>query len=380
MITRSLICLFLFWIGCMPISIQAQKIISTTSGQYILIQPDYTYEVIIPDAEKGTVDVFENPDAKSTRLLPEQVNRISKVKNELQELEVTARVQLESLYDDIQALDYQLSKAKENNDTDAFLSLRSELRHLEENREILADLQDESASLIEALEKLRDSRPKNFEKKFNKILATANKKINTQYELIEETETPSLQVITTDSRPSMSTAYAVNKTTFPRYTPGCKIAYDDYDASLKKDRKTLAPEPIFSYTHPRLKPVFKTENFLDAEAYLSRIGKNNYLVINVRLHSKDAGNAYGAVRKGEMVRIHLIGPHKVYGYATYSTQGDIEPYSGDMVYELIYLLEDSDVKKLEDYPIKDIGIVWTSGYEQYEVYDVDILQRQARCL
>ena len=50
------------------------------------------------------------------------------------------------------------------------------------------------------------------------------------------------------------------------------------------------------------------------------------------------------------------------------------------VYALSFELDKSQIKKLKKYEIDKVGVEWSSGYEEYEVYEVDALMNQLSCL
>ncbi|MBK8053036.1 MAG: hypothetical protein IPK35_07155 [Saprospiraceae bacterium] len=51
-----------------------------------------------------------------------------------------------------------------------------------------------------------------------------------------------------------------------------------------------------------------------------------------------------------------------------------------MIYKIDFLLKDSDVKALSEVPVDTIGIMWTSGFESYVIYNIDVIMKQLSCI
>ena len=80
------------------------------------------------------------------------------------------------------------------------------------------------------------------------------------------------------------------------------------------------------------------------------------------------------------MRITLISGKKIDIYSLETSYGEIENYTGHVVYKTDFLLKDGDIKSLADIPLDTIGLMWTSGFETYIIYNIDVIMKQLSCL
>ena len=46
----------------------------------------------------------------------------------------------------------------------------------------------------------------------------------------------------------------------------------------------------------------------------------------------------------------------------------------------VYGINNENVKMLSKFPIDKVGIMWTSGFETYDIYNVDLIMNHLSCL
>ena len=76
----------------------------------------------------------------------------------------------------------------------------------------------------------------------------------------------------------------------------------------------------------------------------------------------------------------MINGQRVYGRNINNDKGQIESYTGHTLYTGIYELKKDDINALKNQYLDHIGIIWSSGYEEYDIYNVDFLKNQIKCL
>lgn len=160
----------------------------------------------------------------------------------------------------------------------------------------------------------------------------------------------------------------------------CKVKLKGIDKRTRKERTELESGHLFGYTHPNIKSYFKEKDYLTCNAKLSKVGGLYYLSFEVRIASIKANKSYGSLDKGSGIRIKLINGETVNLYNISAATGFIEPLTGVTVYQTNYPMEKSEFKKLSKTELDKIGVIWSTGYEEYEIYEVDFLINQAECL
>nr|MBX2817617.1 hypothetical protein [Saprospiraceae bacterium] len=163
--------------------------------------------------------------------------------------------------------------------------------------------------------------------------------------------------------------------------PNCRFAFDGVDQFNGGVRREMEEEILFTHTDPRLRAYLKGREYVTAEAYLSSVaGGYRYLTLTVRIASKNARREYGSLRSSSLLNIRLLDGSIVSLFSQDGSSGTIDPQSGDLVYKVLYGIDYQKTKLLAKSEVDQVRIVWSSGYEDYEVYNVDFFTRQLDCL
>ena len=109
-------------------------------------------------------------------------------------------------------------------------------------------------------------------------------------------------------------------------------------------------------------------------------GKEYYLHLQCSITSKDAAKNYGFIDEGSLMRIFLVNGRNIAINSSIKSSSRIENYTGNTIYEVYYPLKKDDLNNLQKFPLDAIGIMWSSGFEKYEIFQVDVLMHQINCL
>lgn len=160
----------------------------------------------------------------------------------------------------------------------------------------------------------------------------------------------------------------------------CRVAYNDVDLTTYRKRIQMEFDPLFYYTHPQLSKHYKATSFLTGYGSIVRIGLQTYVAFRISIKSKDAVRNYGQIEMGSKTRIRLINGETIYIKAAMNANGKYHDHSESTVYNVLFELPKNKAKLLERYEIDEIGIMWTSGFESYEVYNLDLFRHQIKCI
>jgi len=137
---------------------------------------------------------------------------------------------------------------------------------------------------------------------------------------------------------------------------------------------------ILSYTPIRLRSHLKDKSFMDINASIAKSDNQFYLNLDIVFKSKDAPKTYGYVAEGDLLRVEFVNGMRISLKSLANSYGALEEYTGHAIYKTSYLIDKEALKYLENIPIDKVGILWSSGYEGYVVYEVDVLMKQINCL
>ncbi len=160
----------------------------------------------------------------------------------------------------------------------------------------------------------------------------------------------------------------------------CEIAYQRVIHNTKSKRIDLVPQYFFSFTQPELKSFYKQNNFINAYCQLSKNNGILHLNLNVKLSSSVARENYGVISTDNNISLILIKGGHVELKCIKGSRGKTNDIANHTIYALMYELDKSHVKKLRKYEIDKVGIEWSSGYEEHEVYEIDAIMNQLKCM
>jgi hypothetical protein len=153
------------------------------------------------------------------------------------------------------------------------------------------------------------------------------------------------------------------------------------DSTFKTRNKSLSPklQYWFSYTPQKMKPYFKSRNLVTGYCAIAKIDGKEYLRLKNIITSKDAATNYGGIAEGSFMKLVFITGKTISIKAIAKSTSSLENYTGNIIVETLFSI-DKDVKKLfENVPVDTIGIMWSSGFEVYPIYEVDALINSVYC-
>lgn len=163
--------------------------------------------------------------------------------------------------------------------------------------------------------------------------------------------------------------------------PECQVAFAGVDDFTGKNRKDLQPQILFYHTDERLKPYLKNEDYLTTQAYLSTLeGGFHFLTLIIQIASKNAQLEYGSIERGSVVSFKTLGGKTAKLQANKTDNGLYDTRTDSFIYRVQYIISGGAKKILESELIDQIRVTWSRGYEDYEIYEVDLLKRQFECL
>lgn len=160
----------------------------------------------------------------------------------------------------------------------------------------------------------------------------------------------------------------------------CAIAFEGIDPKSGYFRKDLKQQFLFSHTDDRLRVYLKDKEYLRCEGYFSANGGYRYLILEFTFAYPNAREAYGFIEEGSVLTIKMLN-----GDFVNLRSGDIALGSYDtetelLTYRVNYPIDRSQMNYLKNSEADAIRVFWSSGFEEYEVYQLDFFSNQLRCM
>lgn len=161
----------------------------------------------------------------------------------------------------------------------------------------------------------------------------------------------------------------------------CIVAFSGTDEYSKKKRIDLQKEILFEYTDPEVATYLKGRSYVTCEAnFIEFIGDVRILSLRITVASRMARAEYGYLNSNALMSIKLLNGETVTLFAGGSDVGQIDNENNLTVYKVNFPVTRENQKVLTGSLIDKIKIVWSTGYEEYPVTNIDFFINQLRCL
>lgn len=342
-----------------------QRPVTTLSGQKILMMENGNWEYEPMLIEDDTVNVLETGFLTEADTLGSDTMEQNKLLSGIKVLthtamlsEVEAFIQVDRLEREIASQKVSLSQAKQMKNTEEVKNARSIIADFESKLKTANKIYKHKAGLVKKAKGLAVKKPAALAPE---MLALGNE-------------------LGVDVSPYTGTAAetpAVKPSALGAVSGKCKIVRDEI---IDKQRlQVTEPVRFFNFTPDHIKSYFKEKDLMTTDVYLSKSGKNVFLHLKCKMISRDASKNYGFIPAGSMLRIDLLSGRNIILNAVEEASGTVEQYTGNVLYSAKYPLGSEEFDLISNVPVDAAGIMWSSGFERYTIYEVDALMNQSEC-
>ena len=159
----------------------------------------------------------------------------------------------------------------------------------------------------------------------------------------------------------------------------CEVLSVRFDESGQKEVQ-LKKNLLWTFTDDVVEAPQMTRPFIMAYGGLLSVGEKMYLSMDINIASPKAGQIYGDLTVGKPIKLSFIDEQVIYLDLLRSEPPRLEKDGLSTTYSILALLDKKDVKAIRKCEWDTIGLVWSGGYEEYEIYHVDALKEQYQCL
>jgi len=160
----------------------------------------------------------------------------------------------------------------------------------------------------------------------------------------------------------------------------CITTQDSRDAATGEWTRQVAQQLLFAHTDERLRPLMKDKEYLRCEGFLSSRGNRQQLSLEFSFAYPNAREAYGFIESGSILTIKLLNGEFVNLRAEKLERGSYDTRKGVLTYRVAYPVDRRQLSILQQAEADFVRVFWSSGYEEYKIYQLDFFQQQLRCL
>ncbi|NBC24670.1 MAG: hypothetical protein GVX78_03545 [Bacteroidetes bacterium] len=163
---------------------------------------------------------------------------------------------------------------------------------------------------------------------------------------------------------------------------------DDFSCNLQKSkipgseklRYATVKSDWFYYTPKLLEHEYTSDPYLTGKASVMHDGNMYYLQLQILIRDTEAAKSYGWIEaKGALFILTMSGKTLELNTSRESI-GQKNQKAGFVRYTLLYPLSPNQVELLGNEQISKLRLVWSSGYEDYDIYDIRFIQERIQCL
>lgn len=161
----------------------------------------------------------------------------------------------------------------------------------------------------------------------------------------------------------------------------CALAANTRDEFSGETYKETQREEIFRFTNDLMKKYLAPDQpHIVCEAALSSGSSVISLHLTFGIRDNNARKTFGSLARNSVVILKFIDGTTFTASNLRNDDGALDPAAQVFTYRGQYALDPSILKKLRKTELDKIRVSWSTGYEDYEVQNVDLLMRQTKCL
>ncbi len=141
------------------------------------------------------------------------------------------------------------------------------------------------------------------------------------------------------------------------------------------------PRSLFTYTDENLRPFLDGKEYLTCNSWVSRNRRGErFLHLKLTFANPNAITSYGFLDVNSSLSLHLLNGRHLSLQAVRKAVGILDHERREVNYTVTYALPRGAAQELENQPLDYVRIFWSSGYEEYPIYQVDALRQIISCL
>ncbi len=160
----------------------------------------------------------------------------------------------------------------------------------------------------------------------------------------------------------------------------CQLAFEGTDETNGQYMRFSQAELLFTHTDETLRPYLEGKEYLSVHASVLSQGGYRYLKLRLSFANPNAIQTYGYLDKGSLLSLHLLDGNFLHLRSAAVSNGIWDEQRRELYYEVDYPIDRSMISTLRQSDLDYLQLFWSSGFEEYDIYQVDVLQRLLNCL
>ena len=169
-----------------------------------------------------------------------------------------------------------------------------------------------------------------------------------------------------------------------RLTPppfNCVFTHNEVDKFTGRMRRDLKPVLLFTHTPKDLRPFLRDREYITCYGYLADLSDGLlFLSLEFSIASNNASAAFGGIPNGSILSILMMNGESLRLINSKTDAGYYDKDRDSYVYRAQYQISGLQERFLQTNELDQLRVIWATGYEDYEVFDLDFFRNQINCL
>lgn len=151
---------------------------------------------------------------------------------------------------------------------------------------------------------------------------------------------------------------------------------DEFSGQVYKE---IQQEEMLRFTHEFMKaqlPEGKAQ--IQITGGIIQTGDILSMVLTFNIAENNARKSFGGLAKGSGIQIKMLDGTSI-TLQNFKADEGADAVGGGYVFKAQYPIDRTSEKKLRNTEIDKIRVNWTKGYEDYEIFNIDLFMRQLEC-
>lgn len=156
--------------------------------------------------------------------------------------------------------------------------------------------------------------------------------------------------------------------------------FESFDYKQDKNIVALQKQDLFMFTPDYLESTLTNYSLVEGKGGCYQTSGYVYFELELVVNSKIALKDYGQIAKGNLLKFFLLDGSEFYSQNVTYKRPKFKNNKQSAIYLAVCVLSKDELKQLKNSYLDKIGVVWSQGYEEYDVYNPDFFMDQLYCL
>jgi len=169
----------------------------------------------------------------------------------------------------------------------------------------------------------------------------------------------------------------------PHYSKGesvpCELSKNSVPGNSGQ-RWSTRPQRWFHFTPQLLEHKYSDNPYLSGFASILHDGMLYYLQLKIEIQDTESPQNYGWIDNNSPLFLLTMHGETIQLRSQQEAIGQIDGQAGLTRYTVLYAITPDQMDLLRNQEISKIRLVWSSGYEDYDIFKIRFIQKQIQCL